>query len=112
MMSFEKLAEYKRALKTFVRGAIKSKILVNDQGQLKLNIYKETIDKTEKHVVVEIANDAYTAIFYADVSTRIFNKFEPALFEPIQKQFNKLKGFGGIVVEESEEGCCCDCEEE
>lgn len=109
MMSFEKLAEYKRALKTFVRGAIKSKILVDDRGQLKLNIYKETIDKTEKHVVVEIANDAYTAIFYADVSTRIYNKFDTALFEPIAKQFNKLKGFGGIVV--TEDTCCCEeCE--
>lgn len=100
MMTFEKMADYKRALKAFVRGMIKSKIMTDADGKLQIIISKEIENKTTKRVVVEVSNGTYCAGFCAEVATRIYNKFDLALFEPIIKQFGKLKGFGGLEVKE------------
>lgn len=96
MTTFDKLGDYKRALKAFVRGAIKAKVFGTDEkNSITLTCSANEEDKT---VTVLIQNDTYTADFTAEVSTRIFNKFNEELFAPIKKQFDKLKNFGGITV--------------
>lgn len=96
MAQFEKLGDYKRALKGFVRGVIKAKVFAtDDKNSITLTC---TTCEDEKVVTVVAKNDTYTATFEAAVSTRIFNKFNAELFAPIKKQFDKLKNFGGVTV--------------
>ena len=102
MMTFEKMADYKRALKTFIRGMIKAKVMTDAEGKLQVRISKEMPEKTTKIVTVKVCNGTYCAAFSAEVATRVYNKFDVALFEPMVKQFGKLKGFGGIVVADAE----------
>lgn len=97
-MTFEKMADYKRALKTFVRGMIKSKVMTDAENKLQIYISQEMPEKTTKMVIAKVCNGTYCAAFKAEVSTRVYNKFDAALFEPMIKQFGKLKGFGGIVI--------------
>lgn len=96
MNKFEKLSDYKRALKTFMRGVMKAKVFADENGAYTISINK--CDEDEKVATVTACNGTYCAKFSAEVSTRIFNKFDEALFEPIVKQFGKLKGVAGITV--------------
>lgn len=92
----ETLAEYKKAMKTFVRGVIKSKIFADDKNAVEFKVAKESGDA----LIVEMSasNEFNTALFTAEVSTRVFNKIKPELYTKTIEQFNKLKGFGGMTV--------------
>lgn len=91
----ETLSEYKKAMKTFVRGVIKSKVF-NDEadGKVKFVIEKEE----ENMVVMRVENKFNAAEFVAEVSTRVFNKVTPDLYTKTIEQFNKLKNFAGMTV--------------
>jgi hypothetical protein len=95
MTNFEKMADYRRALKAFVRGSLKAKIFGDEAGAYTLYLDKAA---DEKVVTVAVCNGTYCAKFTAGVSTRIYNMFGEELFEPIVKQFGKLKGVAGITV--------------
>lgn len=97
----ETLGEYKKAMKTFVRGVIKSKIFADEKNALDFKVIKETGDT----LVVEMSasNNFNAALFTAAVSTRVFNKIKPELYTKTIEQFNKLKGFGGMTVTVEEE---------
>ena len=97
MTKFEKTADYKRALKTFVRGAIKAKIFADEAGAYTVYLSKAE-ENGVKTVTTAVCNGTYCAKFTAEVGTRVYNKFDEALFEPIVKQFGKLKGVAGITV--------------
>ena len=96
MQTIEKLGDYKRFLKGFVRGVIKAKVFATAENKVILNCCK--CDEDHKVVTVTADNGTYTATFTAEVSTRIYNKFDDELFAPIAKQFGKLKNFGGLEV--------------
>lgn len=91
----EKLSDYKRAMKTFVRGVIKSKIFNNEETG-KVNF---VVEKDEENVVaIRVQNTFNTAEFVATVSTRVYNKINNDLFPKTIEQFNKLKNFAGMTV--------------
>jgi hypothetical protein len=96
MMTYEKLSDYKRSLKAFVRGVLKAKVFANEAGAY--TMYLSKCDEDTKTVTVAVCNGTYCAKFQAEVATRIYNKFDETLFEPIVKQFGKLKGVAGITV--------------
>ena len=96
MQNFEKLGDYKRSLKNFVRGTIKAKVFATPENKVVLTCSK--CDEDNKVVTVIADNGTYTATFAAEVSTRIYNKFDDELFAPIVKQPGKLKNFGGLEV--------------
>ena len=96
LIKIEKLSDYKKAAKAFIRAAIKAKIF-NDE---KKNALAVTVTKDFENVVgVAVANGAYTANFDVAVSTRAYNKIDADLFKNLTKSFNSLKNFGGVKVD-------------
>lgn len=91
----EKLGEFKKAAKAFIRGAIKAKIYTDAKNALNVTVTKDV----DNVVSVEIANGFYSANFDAIVATRVYNKIDTLLFQTLTKQFNTLKNFGGVKVE-------------
>lgn len=92
----EKLSDYKKAAKAFIRGAIKAKIF---NGEKKNDLSVIVTKDVDNVVGVEIVNGAYSANFDTVVSTRVYNKIDTLFFETLTKQFNTLKNFGGVKVE-------------
>lgn len=95
MTKIEKLSDYKKAAKAFIRGAIKAKIFADAKNALNVTVVKEY----ENAVDVIINNGAYSADFGTIVSTRVYNKIDTSFFQTLTKQFNTLKNFGGVKVE-------------
>ena len=96
-MTYEKIGAYKKAANLFVKGMVKTGLFQTEEGDLTLTIEK---DKENSRVVLTVANDetGMTGIFAADVVTRVFNKVEPALFDPLADQLSRRKGFGKLHV--------------
>lgn len=92
----ETLAEYKKAMKTFVRGVIKSKVFA-DETTGKVNFVVDK-DVDNNVVTMRVENTFNAAEFVAEVSTRVFNKVVSDLYTKTIEQFNKLKGFAGMTV--------------
>lgn len=90
----EKLSEFKKAMKLFVRGTIKAKVFAPETGKMNFVVTKED----DNYVTIGVVNGANYAEFSAEVSTRVFNKVVDDLFTKTIEQFNKLKGFGGMTV--------------
>ena len=95
MTKIEKLSDYKKAAKAFVRGAIKAKIFTDAKNALKVDVTKDV----DNVVCATIANGAYSMNFDVVVSTRVYNKIDTSFFQTLTKQFNTLKNFGGVKVE-------------
>jgi hypothetical protein len=95
LTKIEKLSDYKKAAKAFIRGAIKAKIFNDDKNALAVTVTKDV----DNVVGVEITNGAYSANFDTVVATRVYNKIDTLFFQTLTKQFNTLKNFGGVKVE-------------
>lgn len=97
------LSEYKKAMKTFVRGVIKSKIF-NDEETGKVNfVVEKSLEYESLFVSMSVGTKFNFATFEAEVSTRVFNKITAELYTKTIEQFNKLKNFAGMTVEVVEE---------
>ena len=67
------VSEYKKAMKTFVRGIIKSKIFNDENGKVNFIVTKaDTVNGM--FVSMSVDNNYNTAEFEAEVPTRVFNK--------------------------------------
>lgn len=98
LAKIEKLSDYKKAAKAFVRGAIKAKIFNGE----KKNDITVTVTKDVDNVVgaaIVSPCGAYSMNFDVVVSTRVYNKIDTLFFQTLTKQFNTLKNFGGVKVE-------------
>lgn len=95
LTKIEKLGEYKKAAKAFIRGAIKAKIFNDAKNAINVTVTKDF----ENTVGVEIVNGAYSANFDVVVATRVYNKIDTLFFKTLTKQFDTLKNFGGVKVE-------------
>jgi hypothetical protein len=88
-------------MKTFVKGVVKSKLFQTEGGDLTIQIEK-TYDKAEKKgnvcLKVESPCGCTKACFCSEVSTRVFNKVDPTLFEALAAQLEKGKNFGKLVI--------------
>lgn len=87
METFEKLGDFKKAVKLFVRGTIKTGILGNE-GDFVFEVTK--LDGDTKSVTITTNAGPYTFTLAGETCTRVFNKVEPELFEPIITQFEKI----------------------
>lgn len=96
-MTYEKIGAFKKAANLFVKGMVKTGLFQTEDGDLTLTIEK---DKQNSRVVLTVANDdaGLVSTFTVDVVTRIFNKVEPALFDPLADQLSRRKGFGKLHV--------------
>jgi hypothetical protein len=95
----ETLAEFKREMKTFVRGVIKSKIYNSEDGKLNFIVQKNYDKEQKKYFTIMFANSEYfNTEFLVEISTRVFNKITPELYTKTIEQFNKLKNFAGMTV--------------
>lgn len=97
MANFEKVADYKRAAKNFLRGIIKAGVFVDEKSVLNLYVSK---DGEEKTVTLAACNGTYCAKFAAEASTRLFNKFDTDFVEDLTKIFAARKNLSGINVAE------------
>jgi len=99
--TFEKIGDYKKAMKAFVKGAVKSKLYQTEDGDLTVTIEKE-YDKAAntRTVVLAIASPCgcFSTKFEAQVATRVYNKVDPTLFEALGAQLAKTKGFGELII--------------
>jgi tRNA(Leu) C34 or U34 (ribose-2'-O)-methylase TrmL len=96
LIKIEKLSEFKKATKAFIRGAIKTKLF----GDEKKNAISLVVSKDYENAVnLTIAKGVYSINLDAIVSVRVYNKIDDALFKTLTAQFNKLKNFGGVKVE-------------
>lgn len=102
----EKLSDYKRAMKAFVRGAIKSKLFGAADGKLEFVVDK--YDGKVKYVSMKITNGVYSNSFCVEVSTRVFNKVIDGFFDSTAAQFGKIKGITAITFDivKAETPCC------
>lgn len=92
-INFATLSDFKRALKGFIKGALKSKLFDNENA-----IYKFCLEKDDNMVDVKIAKDGYCLKFNADVNTRIFNKITPEFLDKTITQFKNLKNVNDISI--------------
>ena len=95
-IEIEKVSELKKTVKTFIKGLVRSKLFVNSENVIKLCITKESVKEekdTNRYITVKAigANNGVVANLCAEVSTRVYNKFDAEIFEPIGKQLAKAK---------------------
>lgn len=113
MAKIEKLSDYKRSMKAFVRGAIKAKLFGDEAGDLKFTVTKKET-KEEKRICIETRNCPYGACFCTEVATRVFNKVVDGFFDATVEQFSKIKGINSITFTfieavEAEDATCESC---
>lgn len=95
------LADFARATKQLVRGAIKSKLFVGEDGAFNMHVAKvENITQDGqclKNVVqLKVAKGPFVAVLEATVSTRVFNKIAPEFFDKNLAQFKSIKGITSV----------------
>ena len=97
----ERIGEYKKAMKAFVKGAVKTKLLQDEDGEMVVVITKNYDKATNIRDVVLTISNALTGVtmsFAAEVPTRVYNKVEPALFDGIADQLAKAKNACTLTV--------------
>lgn len=101
LLVFEKIGDYNKEAKRFIKGAVKSKLFATDENKVVVTIEKGEFDKKTKMgtVALVITNGAMTARFTVAATTRVYNKIEVALFDKLVVQMSKIKNFGGLVIE-------------
>jgi hypothetical protein len=101
LLVFEKIGDYNKEAKRFIKGVVKSKLFATEENQVAVTIEKGEFDKKAKMgtVALVIANGPMMAKFTVAATTRVYNKIEVALFDKLVAQMAKIKNFGGLVIE-------------
>jgi hypothetical protein len=96
----ETLSQFKKEMKQFIRGVVKSKLFIPCDGQKYIFVVSKEQDKSiqQNLVSIIICQGCFEASMVASVSTRVFNKVQTELFEPIIEQMGRLKGFPGMQI--------------
>lgn len=94
----ETTGEFKKVIKSMVKGAIKSKVFGGEAQSYKFDVVIGDFDKKEKKgtVTVKITEGPITFAVEDEVSTRVYNKINDEFFAPIATQFGKLKSVNTI----------------
>ena len=97
MATYEKTGDYKKAASAFIKGMFKSGLAQDEDGNITVRIEKDK--ETGKAVLnIENENNGVVAKFEAEVTTRVYNKVAPELFDVLAQQLSKRKNFGQLVV--------------
>ena len=103
MLVVEKIGDYKKEAKRFIKGLVKSKLFRNDVDGLTVKICRCEFDKKMKLGKVSLkVSDAsgMNADYTVMASTRVYNKIDETLFEALVAQLAKIKNFGGLTIAE------------
>jgi len=94
----EKIGEYKKEMRKYVKGLVRSKMFAND-GTLAIEISK-SYDKAnnERIVTLTATNGGFTATMNFQVATRVYNKVEPTLFDALKDQLGRAKNAVKLIV--------------
>lgn len=101
LITVEKIGDYKKAMKAFVKGLVKSKVFQDANGNLTITIAKDYSKELNKRTVVltcEGPDGTAKATLTNLVSTRVYNKVDPTLFETLGEQLARGKNFGKLIV--------------
>jgi len=95
---FETTGEFKKAVKTLVKGAIKSKIFGGEKQNYVFDVQLGEFNKKEKQggVAVAISEGPFTIAIDDLANTRVYNKVNDEFFAPIAEQFKKLKNVHSV----------------
>lgn len=96
----ETTSEFKKVVKSLVKGAIKSKLFGGEGGDYIFDVTVGEFDKKEKKgtVTVSIACGPLAMVASDEVGTRVYNKVNDEFFSPIAEQFGKLKTINSITI--------------
>jgi hypothetical protein len=101
MLVLEKIGDYKKEAKRFVKGLVKSKLFRTETDGIEMKIIRGDFDKKTKmgKVTLAICDCAGMGASYTVMATtRVYNKIDVALFEQLVEQLAKIKNFGGLTV--------------
>jgi hypothetical protein len=102
LLVFEKIGDYSKEAKRFIKGAVKSKLFNTEENQVVVTICKGEFNKKTKMGTVSLIirnTCGMTTTFEVAATTRVYNKIEVALFDKLVTQMSKIKNFGGLVIE-------------
>lgn len=95
------VGEFKRQIKNFVRGAVKSTIFSNEDKTFEFKVVCEQEGDTKKdtrnYVTISAISKYFKLEFVAEVSNRVYNKIDAKMFEPIIEQFERLASVNKIT---------------
>lgn len=100
-MEFEKIGDYKKSMKNFIKGAIRSKLFQDSNNNLIVTLSKNFDKNTKTGMIILTIDNAISGMkteFTAMVPTRVYNKVEPDLFAPLGAQLAKTKNFGELII--------------
>lgn len=95
IIMIEKIGDYKREGKRFIKGLIKSKLFTSPENEITFIIDKGIFDKKEKCGVVKLKTycpvSGMKACFKILAPTRVYNKVDETLFDTLKDQLGRMK---------------------
>lgn len=94
-VTIEKIGDYKRAAKSFIKGLTKSKLFTSPENEIKVYIEKEDFDKKAKQGIVKLCLYCPVTGMYGEyvinAPTRVYNKIDVELFTSLAEQYARMK---------------------
>jgi hypothetical protein len=103
LLVFEKIGDYNKEAKRFIKGAVKSKLFATEENQVVVTIEKGEFDKKAKQGVVTLCTccpvSGMGATYTIMAPTRVYNKVDATLFDTLVAQLGKMKTPITLVIE-------------
>jgi hypothetical protein len=103
IITIEKIGDYKREAKRFVKGLIKSKLFTSPENKITFTIIKGEFDKKAKQGVVTLCTvcpvSGMGATYTIMAPTRVYNKVDATLFDTLVAQLGRMKTPITLVIE-------------
>ena len=103
IITIEKIGDYKREAKRFVKGLIKSKLFTSPENKITFTIIKGEFDKKAKQGVVTLCTvcpvSGMGATYTIMAPTRAYNKVDATSFDTLVAQLVKMKTPITLVIE-------------
>jgi hypothetical protein len=103
IITIEKIGDYKREAKRFVKGLIKSKLFTSPENKITFTIIKGEFDKKGKQGVVTLCTvcpvSGMGATYTIMAPTRVYNKVDATIFDTLAVQLGKMKTPITLVIE-------------
>jgi hypothetical protein len=103
IITIEKIGDYKREAKRFVKGLIKSKLFTSPENKITFTIIKGEFDKKGKQGVVTLCTvcpvSGMGATYTIMAPTRVYNKVDATIFDTLVAQLGKMKTTITLVIE-------------
>lgn len=102
----EKIGDYKREAKKFIKGLVKSKLFTTSENKILFVIKKGSFDKKLKGGEIKLyTNSSDTGMcstYKIWAPTRVYNKVDLNLFDSLKDQFSRMKNPIKLEIEIAE----------